>query len=294
MILLDYNQVAISNLMAIIAKEKKKNEFDENLVRHMVLNSIRLYMKKYRGQFGELVICCDARRYWRKDVFEFYKGNRKADRDKSKWDWKKIMKFLNMVQDELKENFPYKVLKVDGAEADDIIGYLCNAYGDKGPYIKDSSNPNGIMIISGDKDFAQLQKYKNVFQYSPMTKKNIVVKDPERFLQEHILRGDSGDGVPNILSTDDCLVDKNQRQNPLLQSKVDGWVKLDPKEYCSDTMLSRWHRNNGMVNLDMVPKEINDRIKKEFEECKVPSRAGLLNFFIQKGLNNLIRNLGEF
>ena len=289
MILLDYNQVAIANIMVQMAHNRNRVEL--GLVRHMILKSIRSYRNKFRGEFGDLIICCDDRNYWRKDSFPYYKGNRKADRENSKIDWNQLFGCLNTVRDELIEFFPYKVLRVDRAEADDIIGRVCNRFGmDTAMYYGVDEK---ILILSGDKDFGQLQKYSNVWQYSPATKKWIEVDDPKAFLQEHIIKGDSSDGIPNIASSDACVVEKI-RQTPIRKRKIESWKHLDPKDYCGENMLRNWHRNNTMVNLDMIPEDIITEIDRAFDTHKVPPRGGLFNYFIEKGLKELTQHIGDF
>ena len=200
MILVDLNQVAISNLMVSLNSYGKGTEVNEDLVRHMVLNSLRSYRVKFNEEYGELVICCDNRKYWRKEIFPFYKASRKKYRENSDYDWTLIFETINKIRDELKEVFPYKVIDVLGAEADDIISVLTNNYATG--WLSEEK----ILIISGDKDFMQLQKYKSVSQYAPVLKKFLRTKNPDRFLKEHILRGDPGDGIPNFLSPDNSFV----------------------------------------------------------------------------------------
>ena len=76
------------------------------------------------------------------------------------------------------------------------------------------------MVLSGDKDFIQLQKYPFVSQYNPIQKKFMSGIDPKQYILEHVIKGDRSDGIPNFLSDDDTFV-KNKRQRP-----------LSKKEYC--------------------------------------------------------------
>jgi hypothetical protein len=286
MILLDLNQVMIANLMMQI--QGGKATLQEDLVRHMVLNSIRLYRQKFKD-YGELVICADDKNYWRKDVFPYYKAHRKEDREKSDLDWKKIFEILNKVKAEIKETFPYRVIQVERAEADDVIGTIVNRFG---VYLNNQSTEE-ILILSGDKDFGQLQKYTNVCQFSPITKRWVKVADPRRFLREHIMKGDRGDGIPNFLSQDSCIVAK-ERQKPLASKKLDGWVDLEPEKFCTEEMLRNYRRNEQLVDLDFVPENIKREVNKQFDEYVLPDRKGLLNYFIKKKLKLLTECIGEF
>lgn len=286
MILLDLNQVMIANLMIQI--QGGKADLQEDLIRHMVLNSIRLYRQKFK-EYGELVICADDKNYWRKDVFPYYKAHRKEDREKSDLDWKMIFECLNKVKGEIKDNFPYRVIQVPRAEADDLIGTLTNRLG---VYLNNEVTER-VLILSGDKDFGQLQKYANVDQFSPVTKKWIRVPDPRRFLREHIMKGDRGDGIPNFLSNDSCIVAK-ERQKPLASKKLNNWVDQEPENFCNEEMLRNYKRNEQLVDLDFVPDDIRREVNRQYDEYVIPDRKGLLNYFIKNRLKLLTDTIGEF
>ena len=286
MIVLDLNQVMISNIMMQLNNEPDVNE---DLVRHMVLNSIRMYKTKFSKDYGELVIACDDKNYWRKDIFPYYKAHRKEDRKKSSHDWNKIFGVLNKIREELKEFFPYKVIQVERAEADDIIGVLTKS---KGVFLNNEDTER-VLILSGDKDFAQLQKYMNVDQYSPVLKKWIRINNAESFLREHIIRGDRGDGIPNFLSEDSCIINKS-RQRPISSKKLEKWVTQKPEEFCDETMLRNYKRNEALVDLEFVPENISNEILEQYNKYEVPKRGGLLNYFIKNKLKNLMDSIGDF
>ena len=276
----------ISNMMMHLGNN---DEVNEDLVRHMILNSIRLYKTKFCKDYGDLVIACDDKDYWRKSVFPYYKAHRKEDRSKSTHDWNKIFEVLNKIREELKTHFPYKVIQVEHAEADDIIGVLVQNYGVE----LNNETTERILILSGDKDFGQLQKYVNVDQYSPVLKKWIRIPDPRRFLREHIMRGDRGDGIPNFLSDDSCIISK-QRQKPLATKKLDLWVDEKPENFCDERMLRNYKRNEQLVDLEMVPQDIATEIMEQYLGYETPKRSGLLNYFIKNKLKNLMDSIGDF
>lgn len=283
MLLIDMNQVLILNVMQQI-NHNPKTKLDENLIRHMVLNSIRSYVKKFKNKYGDVIICCDSKSYWRRDVFPFYKANRKQDREKSGFDWPLIFDTLNKIKEELKQYFPYKIIEVNGAEADDIIAVLTSKYS---PHEK-------ILILSSDKDFVQLQKYKNVTQYSPMLKKYISIDNPQKYIKEHIIKGDRGDGIPNFLSPDNTFV-TGDRQKQIRKDKLEKWVNLNPNEFCiNENMLRGYKRNEMLINLDYVPNNIQSNILTEFENYKTKNKSNMLNYFIEKKLKNLIEVIDEF
>ena len=289
MLLVDLNQVMISNLMQQVGN-KKNVALDENLIRHMVLNSLRLYRKKFSAKYGELVICCDDKNYWRRNIFPYYKAHRKKDREASHLDWHMIFEILNSIRDDLKSEFPYKVLQVEHAEADDIIASICHVYGFLGVAPSDATP---ILILSSDKDFVQLQKYANVEQYSPMQKKFVTVANPARYIHEHILRGDRGDGIPNFISADDTFV-SNKRQKPLSTKKIDVWNGLEPEEFCDEEMLRGYKRNQQLVDLDFIPENIQEEAFNQFKNYETNDRSVMFNYFVQKRLKNLMEVINDF
>ena len=279
MVLVDMNQVTLSSLMMQIGQSKDL-EVNPDLVRHMVLNSIRTYRIKFVEDYGELVLCYDSKHYWRKDVFPQYKSNRKKMRESSDFDWNTIFNTLNVLKEELRENFPYKMLEVYGAEADDIIATICESQKEK------------IMIVSGDKDFIQLQKYKNVKQWNPVQKKMLNGKNPELYLKEHIIKGDR---IPNVLSDDNSFVDKI-RQKPLTKKKIQSWVEHDFMDVAPNEQAKRnYHRNTTLVDLSKIPQDLKDKIKETYKTTPIlGDRKNLINYFINNKLKELTNNLGDF
>jgi 5'-3' exonuclease len=283
MILIDLNQVLISNLMQQIGSNPNV-KLEESLIRHMVLNSLRSYARQFRHKYGEIVIACDSKKYWRRDIFPFYKAHRKTDREKSAFDWHLIFETLNKIREELKENFPYKVLEVEGAEADDIIAVLSARM----------SPSEDILILSSDKDFVQLQKYSNVSQYSPILKRFVKTDNPQDYIKEHIIRGDRGDGIPNFLSPDNTFV-VGERQKVINKKKLAEWINGDPSLFCTtDNMLRGYKRNQMLVDLDFVPENIKEQIVESFNNTKPANKQKMLNYFIENRLKNLIEVLDEF
>jgi len=280
MILIDLSQIMVASTMMSMGKEQ--SEVDIDMVRHMILNSLRMYRSKYHPEYGELVLCCDGRHSWRREHFPQYKAARKSSRDSDNRNWTQIFSCLDTIKTELKEFFPYKYIQIDESEADDIIGVLAREAGTE-----------KVMIISGDKDFIQLQVHKNVKQYSPITKKLVTIKNPYNYLKEHIMRGDSSDGIPNFLSSDNCIVDKI-RQKPLSKKKVESWLDEEPADFCTEEQLRNYHRNMKLIDLQYTPLDIVGKIKQQFNEKPQGKRSGLLNFFVERKLNNLIQDIGEF
>ena len=281
MILVDMNQISLASMMMHLHMSKSK-EPDGNMVRHMILNSLRMYRTRFSSEYGELVLCYDSKHYWRRDYFPEYKSGRRKSREKDDKYWDEIFSCLNEIKDELRKNLPYKFLEVYGAEADDIIGILCSTISEE------------IMIISGDKDFIQLQKFPNVKQFSPITKKSVNGANPGGYLKEHIFKGDTSDGIPNVLSPDNTFTD-GLRQKPLGKKKIASWMEHNFDDVApNDEVKRNYQRNKKLIDLAYTPDELSREIIDTYNEAPFGDRSKLLNYFIQKRLKNLTESIGEF
>jgi len=280
-IIIDYNGIAISSVVV------QKLEIKEDLLRHMILNTIRMYNTKFRDEYGQLVIACDSST-WRRDYFPNYKFKRREGREESSIDWEELFRIINGIRDDLKEHFPYKVVNVQGAEADDIIGTLTLETQEFGKH-------EPVMIVSADKDFVQLHKFNNVKQYSPLLKKFVTEKNPRTFLLEHIFKGDSGDGVPNILSPDNTFVD-GIRQSPVTKKKMQAWIDgIDNLESIMDADTYRnYIRNKKLIDLTETPDAVKQEIINNYEQQKVAQKSRVLNYLIKKRCKMLIDCVGDF
>lgn len=285
MILIDYNAIAIGTIVT------QKLAIDENLIRHMILNSIRMYRKKYFREYGEVVIASDSGKNWRYEAFPQYKAKRKEARKESTIDWKEVFRITNLVLNELRENFPYKVVVVDDCEADDVIAQLALSTQ------VDFGHVEPVMIISSDKDFGQLQKYSNIHQYSPMLKKEIKIDNPRQQLLELVLKGDQADGIPNVLSNDDVFVE-GIRQNKLTQKKIDEISKdLDDGELLYAAAWYRnYLRNKKLIDLTETPDRLKQEIINNFEGQgdKSDNKKKVMNYLITNRCRQLIEVLGDF
>jgi len=251
----------------------------------LILNNIRLYRNKFKETYGEIVICGDGRKNWRKDVFPNYKFKRAENRDKSNVDWNEVFRITNLVFDELSENFPYKTLLVEKCEADDIIATLVEKTQEFGEYEK-------VMIVSSDKDFAQLQKYENVYQYSPMKKGLVVEKNPRKQLLELILKGDQSDGIPNVLSPDNSFVE-GIRQTPLRQTAIEKLT--EDLNSMGEAVYRNYCRNKKLIDLSEAPDFVKSEILNTFEEQdRWSNRSKVFPFLVEKRCRMLIEDVEDF
>ena len=278
MIIVDINQIMISNLMVTIHRDNL--ELSEDLVRHMVLNSLRGHNKKFRKEYGDMVIACDSGNVWRRQAFPNYKAGRKANREKSEHDWTMIFDLLSKVKNEIKEFLPYKVIEVESVEADDIIAVLCRRTNEK------------VLILSGDKDFIQLHNDR-IKQYNPVLNKFVGQgENPSLYIREHILKGDRSDGIPNVLSDDNVFIE-GRRQRPLSKKKIEAWCNEIVPTFNEEEQ-KNYDRNKTLIDLNCIPREFEDKINREFDTFEVATRDKILGYFINKKLKTLIESIDEF
>lgn len=281
MIVLDLSQVLFSTLLASLGNHKNI-PIEEDIFRHLALNTIRSINHKLRNQYGELVIASDSRHYWRKKAFPYYKSHRKEERAKSEIDWPAVFVAFGKVKDELATYFPYRFVEVDGAEADDVMGVLAR-------HVRDEP----VVIVSEDKDLVQLQAFSNVKQYAPIGKKRFVNEpDPKAFLKKHIICGDRGDGIPNILSPDETFVLK-QRQKTMTKKRLQEFMETNPFSY-DENVKPYWDRNEHLIDLNNTPVGLELDILHKYKHESGKGRDKLFGYFIEHKLKNLMGSIGEF
>lgn len=292
MIIVDFHQVMISNILAHLAsKTINKNEIEEGLVRHMVLNSIRTIHNKFKYSYGKMVIAYDSKDSWRKKAFPYYKLNRKKAQDKSFVDWNELFNYMNKIKPELKEVLPYQVIEIEGCEADDIIGTLVRYW--------NTLEPEPVMIVSGDRDFIQLHYSRFIKQYDPVHKKKVEGDvPPQEYLITHILKGDAGDGIPNVLSDDDTFV-AGKRQKPLTKKKLEHYSKAF-KGGCvfvgseAQTVFKNYKRNEEIIDLTKIPQDFVIKIMEEYANKHPQDRSKLHHYLMEKNCNFLLENVNDF
>jgi len=298
MIILDYSQIALSNILPF-QNDLKHNTPEQtvDLIRHATISTIKSYKKKYAPEYGDVVIACDGKSYWRRDAFPNYKAMRKVNRDKSDLDWKLIFDTLSQIREDLKEHFPYKVVHVDKAEADDVIAALVK-YSQENELLTEGlfEEPQKVLIVSSDKDFIQLQKNKNVRQWSPMQKKFIESsqKEIDEYIVTHIVKGDSGDGIPNILSKDDVFINQ-ERQKPVMKKRLAEFYEHGIDACRNDEEKRNYQRNIMLVNFDYIPKEVRDNIIQEYTNCKPKGdKMKIMDYLIKNKCRLLLDDIEEF
>jgi hypothetical protein len=276
MILVDANQIAISHLMV---RQKIENGINIDSVRRSIIKVLARIQKEFGPKYGQMVLCYDDKSYWRCSVFPYYKKNRKQERETSKYDWDKVFSVLNIIRDEIRKHLPYYVIQVHGAEADDIIASLCR---------ENVKKEEPSLILSADKDFIQLQKYPSVNQYDPIRNRWIVNENPVQYLQEHIIRGDRSDGIPNILTADDAIVNKKV-QKKMSKEKISALASMKPEDFTNYIRLRNWKRNSELIDFTKIPRNIVDNIIMTFKKYRV-NKSINIQYFIDNNIQDLIED----
>ena len=301
MILVDYSQVALAAILTF-QRELKGDEAEvKNLIRHVTLSTLKSYKKKYGHEYGELVVCCDGRKYWRKEIFEHYKASRKKNREASDLDWKLIFDTLSEMREDIAKNFPWRVLHIDRAEADDIIAIMTEWCQTNDLVVEGlMEEPQKILILSSDKDFKQLQlppfSSGNLRQWSPMQKKYIQATKQEvmDFTIEHIVKGDTGDGIPNILSKDDVFV-VGDRQKPVSAKRLAEFIEKGIDACRNDDEKRNWSRNAMLVAFENIPKDVKDSIIETYLSSKPKGdKMSVMNYLIEHRCRLLLDELDDF
>lgn len=273
MILVDANQIAISHLMV---RQKIEDGINIDSVRRSIVKVLARIQKQYGAEYGKMVLCYDDKNYWRTQAFPFYKKNRKQERETSKYDWDMVFSVLNKIRDEIRRNLPYYVIQVQGAEADDVIAALSRY----------NHSSDKILILSADKDFIQLHKYPTVKQYDPIRNRWIENEDPIQYLQEHIIRGDRSDGIPNILTCDDAIVN-GKAQKKMSKEKISALASMDPADFTNYIRLRNWKRNSELIDFAKIPRPIVDNIIMTYNKYRANTSIDI-QYFIDNNIQDLI------
>lgn len=294
MLLLDFSSVIIANLHAQVGIHNMK-VVEEDLLRHMILNTIRAIRVKFREH--ELVIACDHGS-WRKSAFPYYKANRAKAKEATGLDWKKVFEIFGRMRSDLRDYFPYRVVEVEGAEADDVIGTLVREYGGDCDLPLAMSGEE-VIIVSPDKDFAQLHRYTNVKQWDPIKKAFITHNDPDLYLLEHVIKGDSGDGIPNILSDDDTFVVEGKRQKPMTAKRLEEFKLKFLFERIDAIPLDEpdgrnFVRNYKLIDLRNTPSSLSEEILDVYDQQAGKDRSQIFNYMMKNKLRNLMETINEF
>jgi hypothetical protein len=281
--------IDMSNLVfsgALDYHHKTKETIDLDLLRHIILNSLRSLKSKLNIYADEVNLLYDGRAYWRKEVFPYYKGKRKAGREASTFDWTSFFSNYDILKQEFRENLPFRSIEVAEAEADDLMAVICKLFG----------NQRQICNATSDNDMIQIQQFiaPSVKQWSMNQKKFLTPENAGYDLFEHIVCGDTGDGVPNILSPGDTLMagvrQKSMRKEHLAEMAKHGITQ--PEKFCTNAdMLDRFRMNKTLIDLRCIPEDIVAKIADAYRNTPVV-KGKTFSYLTSKKLMKIIRDGG--
>jgi 5'-3' exonuclease len=262
-----------------------------DILRHMIMDSVRMNVAQFKSFNKPVVIASDGRASWRKDIFKYYKFKRPEERAKlaPNVDWKVIYELITEIVDDFEKNFPFVCVRNNRAEGDDIVGALVKHYHAQNQF-------DGIMIISGDKDFKQLHYDSRIRQYSPVLKDYVKSEGAEIERKKIILSGDRLDGVPNVLSPDNSFADKIRQRKLMPKIKAELMAYASPDDIREAVIKRNYYRNMVLTDLNMTPKDIRADIIEQFEtkRNKLPPTMKVFNYLVSKQLVELSSKAGDF
>lgn len=285
MILIDTSQLILSE--AAVEYMHTPEKYNKSSLQKSVIKKIINVLKQYNRTFGGIVLCVDCPfKSWRHGVFEYYKFTRKAHKETMDFDWDKYFTYYNDILDSFRANLPVKIVMCQGAEGDDVIATLTKHFHTR----------ENILIWSSDRDFLQLQKYNNVQQYSYKKKEMLRVDDPVMSLNEKIVQGDKGDGIPNCLSNDKVFV--NGERQKRITDKVK-FVLLEngkpPEQNAPNReILENLERNRKLIDFDCIPIELDKSIIECYNTYIPPKKSDFQKFLLSNGLMDMINMIKLF
>lgn len=290
--LVDYSQLVLSTIMATF---RPNEPLDLDMLRHLILNTLRSNVLKNKKNYPFVIICVDngTGGYWRKKVAWYYKFKRAAQRDASGWDFSVIFDCMKTIEKEIRQYIPMTILDIPGCEADDHIAVMTKHFANQGV---------PVLITSSDGDFTQLHKFPNVKQWDAIHKKWVSVKHGSSLddLFFKCFKGDKKDGIAGVKATSSHYADGEGR-SPALSSKLletytaaamisDDELKLVMPE----AEFIRYKENRLLLDFECIPTEIQDKIINEFKGYKVPSPNGMMQYFTEHELKKLLPHMDEF
>ncbi len=216
----------------------------------------------------EVLYAKDAHKVWRRSrIFNEYKAQRVKNRNSGKVDFKILYKVFDKVWDTISDLLPARFIHTENAEADDVITRTIK---------KEYDEYDKFQVISTDGDFVQLLKNDKVELYNPSKFEFVTVDNPNYELFVKIMKGDRSDWIPSIYSHS-----RDERQKPVKTKDLIEWFN-NPGDFSkymkeqSKDVKKYFIRNKKLVDLELIPDDINDEIDVELEGK--PVEFNLSNF----------------
>ena len=110
----------------------------------------------------------------------------------------------------------------------------------------------------------------------------------------HIVKGDSGDGIPNILSKDDVFV-SGERQKPFSAKRLPEFYEKGIEACKNDEEKRNYQRNQQLVNFDFIPEDLAKTIISSYTDTK-PSgdKNSVMEYLIKHKCRLLLDELEDF
>jgi transcription initiation factor IIE alpha subunit len=110
---------------------------------------------------------------------------------------------------------------------------------------------------------------------------------------EHVVKGDSGDGIPNIMSADDVFM-KGERQKSVSSKRLQEFVDNGFIACKTDEERRNWQRNTTLVNFKHIPEDIKQTVMEAFEVKPKADKNDVMNYLIKHKCRNLLNEIEEF
>lgn len=289
LLVIDVSNIAVATLTANF-NPKTQDQINHDIVRHIVLDTIRYNVMKFKAEYPDIVLAFDDNKYWRSGVAPYYKKRRAADKDKSDWDWTRLSGFLNPTYDEVRLNLPYHGIRVDFAEADDVIAVVTEYAVSKG---------KRVMVVSADSDFPVLQRLAGVRQWSPTQKKFITPKygSPRNDLRMKIIKGDKKDSIACIKMRSDYIVSKveGERAPQIRAAELEAWLEAeDPTVGMPEEWAERYRENEKLRDFKFIPKDIANNILEAYNSPKIGNKSKMQKYFTEHKLMRMFEKISDF
>jgi len=224
--------------------------FDDTYMKNLIK-----FKNMYNIPYENMIVVRDCPRetIWRMNLYPEYKANRKntCSYKNKKYNIGNIFKHIyNSLYPQLEKQYGFKILKVDNAEADDIIAVLASK-------IRELDKNRLIVIISNDNDYLQLVNEKTLIWSLQNKLLNTKVETTaEEILLRKILKGDDSDNIPSLIGN---INEKDLNEMIKDPKKLNEWLDNNPDKK------EGYVSNRKLIDFQFIPDEIKNLI---INECK--------------------------
>lgn len=286
MIISDFSKVSYS-IVYVFEDDIKKSEPKEieNILRHAIINSFTTLKKRFGAEYGELIIAVDGKKNFRKDIYEHYKAGRAEARKKSDIPWNIVFDIVHRLVDEAKENWPWAVIEVDRAEADDVMFVLVEDIANHNTQsvgVMDDDEPEKVLLDTRDQDMFQIHR-PGLRQWDSRDRKFITLPSgmtAEAFRKDLIIRGDTTDGVENVFTPLGTLITPGVRQTACIAKRMNSVLQFENIfDYDLDPVIKeRIKMNHQLVSSQGIPLDVRDEIVSKYKNRTINKKMKMLQY----------------